>query len=97
MAENVFIDDHDCIEVTLRRSGGWKDHANRLYKVKKTTGSHSGADPVIAKEFIDIVTKNIRPTATPIDGRQSVAVGCAGAESLRKGSIPVNVPKLPKL
>lgn len=97
MAENVYIDGHDCIEVTTRRSGGWKDHANRLYKVKNMPGTHSGADPVIAKEFIDILTKDATPTATPIDGRQSVAVGCAGAESLRNGSIPVNVPKLPKL
>ena len=95
MVEN-FWDNGDCVEVTTRKSGTWRDYANRIYRVKTPPGSHSGADPLIAKEFLDVLRKKVKPTATPVDGRQSVAVGCAGAESIRRGCVPVNVPRLPK-
>lgn len=95
MVEN-FWDNENCIEVTTRKSNSWRQYSNRVYRVKTPPGSHSGADPIIAKEFLDVIRKNVKPTATPIDGRQSVAVGCAGAQSLRNGSVPVNIKPLPK-
>lgn len=95
MVENFWDGTTNCVEVTTRRSGQWKDYADRIYKTKTPPGSHSGADPVIAKEFLQLIQQDAKPTATPIDGRQSVAVGCCGAQSLRNGSMPVDVPPLP--
>jgi predicted dehydrogenase len=96
MVENFWDGQTNAIEVTTRRSGKWKDYANRVYTTKTPPGGHSGADPIIAAEFLQMVRgDDVVPTATPIDGRQSVAVGCAGAHSLRHGSIPVDVPPLP--
>lgn len=96
LVENVWKDNQDCIEVSTRsRTKRWTAYADRLYKVKPQQGTHGGADPVIAREFLEMIQRDAPTTASPIDGRHSVAVGCAGAESLRNGSIPVDVPPLP--
>lgn len=97
MAETVHVDGHEAIQVTARQSGTWKDYADRLYTIKPPPGGHGGADPIIAREFLDMLQNNITPTATPIDGRHSVAVGCAGAASLRQGSVPIDVSPVPEL
>jgi hypothetical protein len=46
------------------------------------------------REFIATVRGSAIPTTSPIAARYSVAAGCAGAQSLRNGSIPVNVQPL---
>ena len=89
MVENFWRDGHDCVEVTLRNGHGWKSQADRVYTVKNQAGTHSGADPVMAADFLDMLRNGAEPTASPLDGRGSVAVGCSGAESLRGGSRPV--------
>lgn len=91
MVENFWSDGHDCVEVTLRRSTDWKSHSDRIYKVKNVPGTHSGADPEMARDFLGMLRNGVVPAATPLDGRQSVAVGCAGAESLRNGFMPVDI------
>ena len=93
--ENVERSDCTHVVVQTRRSGKWTGYAHRDYAVKGDSGEHSGADPVIAKEFIDLILKDIAPTAAPLDGRHSVAVGCAAAESLRNGAMPVEIAPLP--
>ena len=95
MVENFWRDGRDCIEVTLRRGHGWKSYADRVYTVANLEGTHSGADPEMARDFLDMLRNNTVPAASPLDGRQSVAVGCAGAESLRNGSAPVAIPPPP--
>nr|WP_207649017.1 Gfo/Idh/MocA family oxidoreductase [Caldicoprobacter faecalis] len=82
--------------VKTRRSNTWRELADRTYEIKKTVGGHSGADPLICKDFIDMIIYGKEPLATPIAGRMSVATGCAAAESMRQGGIPVKVPELPK-
>lgn len=77
--------------VKTRRSGSWKDLADRTYEVKKAVGGHGGADPVICDDFLDMVIDGKTPLATPEAGRMSVAVGCAAAESLRNGGMPVDI------
>ncbi len=95
MVENFWRDGRDCVEVTMRRGHGWKSYADRVYTVGSMEGTHSGADPVMARDFLDMLRNNAVPAASPLDGRQSVAVGCAGAESLRNGSMPIDIPHLP--
>jgi predicted dehydrogenase len=84
------------VVVRTRRSMTARDYADRTYSVKEAVGSHGGADPVICEDFLDMVIDGKKPIATPVAGRMSVAVGCAGAESIRKGGAPVDVPPLPK-
>lgn len=72
----------------------WRELADRTYEIKPAVGGHSGADPVICNDFLDMVLLGKEPIATPIAGRMSVAAGCAAAQSIRSGGIPVDVPGL---
>jgi predicted dehydrogenase len=75
-----------------RRSNTYRELADRTYHVKEAHGTHGGADPVICEDFLDMVLEGKEPLATPLAGRMSVAAGCAGAESIRNGGMPVAVP-----
>jgi predicted dehydrogenase len=77
--------------VRMRRSPSWKELADREYQVRPALGGHGGADPVICEDFLDMVLDGKEPLATPEAGRMSVAAGCAGADSMRNGGIPVDV------
>ena len=78
--------------VKTRRSNSYRELADRTYDVKPSAGGHGGADPVICEDFLDMVLDGKEPIATPLAGRMSVAAGCAGAESMRKGGAPVDIP-----
>lgn len=80
--------------VKMRRADSWKELSDRTYDVKPAVGGHGGADTVITEEFLDYILDGREPVATPIDGRMSVAVGCCGAESLRNGGMPVDMPEI---
>jgi predicted dehydrogenase len=54
-------------------------------------GDHGGADPKIARGFLDYLLHDEAPRASMMDGRMSVAAGCAATESMRQGGIH-NVP-----
>jgi predicted dehydrogenase len=82
--------------VKTRRSNTWKDLADRTYDVKRAVGGHGGADPVICKDFVDMVLDGVEPLATPLAGRMSVAAGVCAAHSLRNGGMPVDVPPPPE-
>jgi predicted dehydrogenase len=76
-------DDSKVILKTRKRSNKWKNYADRTYDIKPIEGGHGGADPVICKDFVDMILTGKEPVATPMAGRMSVAVGCAATESLR--------------
>ena len=82
--------------VKTRRMGTWRSLADRTYDVKPAEGTHGGADPVIARDFLDMVIDGKEPLATPLAGRMSVATGVKAAESLRSGSVPLDVPPPPE-
>lgn len=82
--------------VKLRNRFGEKSLADRTYEVKKAEGTHGGADPVICRDFIDMIVDGKEPVAHPIAGRMSVAVGVAAAQSLRNGGKSVDVAPLPE-
>lgn len=79
------------IVVKTRRSGTERELADREYIVKPAFGTHDGADPVICRDFVEMVLDGKEPIATPIAGRMSVAVGCSGAESMRNGGRVVEI------
>jgi hypothetical protein len=46
-------------------------------------------------EFIRFARFGGSTQTSPVAAREAVAVGCAGATSLRSGGMPVQVPPLP--
>ncbi|MBU0677380.1 MAG: Gfo/Idh/MocA family oxidoreductase [Verrucomicrobia bacterium] len=55
-------------------------------------GSHGGADPIIAKSFLKMLTQGVEPVSHPVAGRMSVAVGCEATTSMRQGGIRIVPP-----
>lgn len=84
-------DVNDVIHVKTRKSGTWHEMSNITYEMKKMPGTHSGADPRICEDFINLVLDNKQPLTSPFDGRMSVAVGCAATESIRAGGKVVQI------
>ena len=86
------LDDGSQVIVKLRnRSNRWKNLADQKYDVKPASGGHGGADPLVSRDFVDMVVDGVEPLATPMAGRMSVAVGCAGTESIRSNSAAVDI------
>jgi len=83
------------VKVWTRRSGTARSLADRTYHLKEEKGEHGGSDPRIAEGFVRYVLDDEPPAASPLDGRMSVAAGCAAAESLRAGGEPRDVPPPP--
>ncbi len=65
---------------------------NEVFRIPNIEGSHGGADPVMIDDFIRFLRGNESGGATPNDARVAVAVGVLGAESLRHGSVPFDIP-----
>lgn len=81
----------DVIHVKTRKSGSWHEMSDITYEMKPMPGTHSGADPKICEDFINLVLYNKQPLTTPFAGRMSVAAGCAATESIRAGGKVVQV------
>jgi hypothetical protein len=92
------LDSSQVVVKTRQKSKRWANLADRVYNVKPPavkTG-HGGADPLICKDFVDMVLENRKPPITPIAGRMSVAVGCAGTCSIRNHSKVIDIPPVPE-
>jgi len=91
------LDDHSRVVVRLRdRSNRWRNLAHQEISVKPASGGHGGADPLVCKDFIDMLLEGKKPVSTPLAGRMSVAVGCAATSSIRNGWAPVDIPLVPE-
>lgn len=91
------LNDSSQVIVKLRdKSNRWTNLADRTYEVKPAAGGHGGADPLICRDFIDMIAEGKEPLATPLAGRMSVAVGCAATRSIRNGSVPVEIEEVPE-
>ncbi len=53
---------------------------------------HGGADPLIIDAFLNYLKTGEHDGATPLDARQSVAVGVMATKSLRNGNVPYDIP-----
>ena len=83
------------IRIKIRDMKSVSDPPEKIYNIEPVEGSHGGADPVICRDFVDMILTGRRPIASPIAGRMSVAVGYCATESLRAGGKVVQVPGLP--
>lgn len=83
------------IRLWRRVRGGLQQFPDATYDVVAAEGGHGGADPALCSRFLDYLLKGEAPVADPVAGRMAVAAGCAAAESLRSGGIPVTLGGLP--
>ncbi|MEM9424342.1 MAG: Gfo/Idh/MocA family oxidoreductase [Spirochaetota bacterium] len=71
---------------------------NIIHKIGGDSGEHGGADPEIMRAFVRFIRDEAIPNTSPIAARMAVAAGIAGTESIRNGSVPIDVAQLdPKL
>lgn len=84
------------IELFDHRRNGFRMEGDATFRIPAPAGNHGGADPKIVQSFVDMLRDNIPPTSTPQAARYSVATGCLGAESIRRGGMPFDVPVLPE-
>src|SRR5699024_3323495 len=57
---------------------------------------HGDADALTVAEFVAFVRDGSPADTSPLSARDAVAAGVAGTESIRHGSRPVTVPRIPK-
>lgn len=89
------LDDGNKVITKLRPlSKRWKNLADQTYDIRPAEGGHGGADPLICKDFIDMIVNDTRPISTPLAGRMSVAAACAGTQSIRENSKLIAIPEL---
>jgi len=73
---------------------GYAPQGNEVFAIPNVEGSHGGADPLLLADFVRFLRDEPSLGATPVDARMAVAVGCQGAESLRHGNVPLDIPAL---
>lgn len=78
---------------TSRRSGPGRPDAVEV--ISRGDGGHGGADPNLVGEFLRFVREGGATDVSVIAAREAVATGCAGAESIRSGGIPIDIPEVP--
>jgi predicted dehydrogenase len=83
------------IELWDTRKDSFRLHGDATFRTPPTSGSHGGADPKIVQGFIDMLRGESKPYSTPQAARYSVVTGCLGAESIRSGGMPFEIPALP--
>ncbi len=60
--------------------------------VDPTSEWHGGADPLMVAEFFRYVREGGTTETSPVAARHAVAAGYAGAESIRSGGVPIQIP-----
>ncbi len=83
------------IQVWNRRIDCYSPHGDITYHMPQGEGGHGGADPQIVNSFIDMLRGKSTPESTPQGARYAVAAGILGADSIRSGGKPYQIPQLP--
>ncbi|WP_434176262.1 Gfo/Idh/MocA family protein [Brachybacterium conglomeratum] len=75
---------------TSRRSGPGRP--DDVEVIARAEGGHGGADPSLVAEFLRFARSGGRTEVSVIAAREAVATGVRGAESIRSGGVPLEVP-----
>lgn len=81
-----------CVVRLWNRRCDYNPYGDEQFYIGPVTGGHGGADPAIVGEFVRFVREGGAIKTSAIAARNSVAAGCAGAESLRQAGRPVAIP-----
>jgi predicted dehydrogenase len=77
-----------------QRRDRYVEEGNETFRLAHLDGGHGGGDPSIVAEFLRYVREGGTIKTSPVAARYSVAAGCMATESLRNGSMPMDVPEL---
>ncbi|MDN6398846.1 MAG: Gfo/Idh/MocA family oxidoreductase [Brachybacterium sp.] len=77
-----------------RRSGPGRPDAVEV--IARADGGHGGADPSLIAEFLGFVRNGGITDVSAVAAREAVATGIYGAESIRHGGMPYDVPAVPE-
>ena len=92
--ENMGDGSGDQIHIwTSRRSGPGRPSAVEV--IARAEGGHGGADPSLVAEFLRFAREGGRTDVSVVAAREAVATGVRGAESIRSGGVPLEVPAVP--
>jgi len=86
---------HGKVYLWRRTPGEMQVEPTEVHDASAQVGGHGGADPLIAKSFVDMVVDGTAPRAPAVAGRWSVAAGVCATQSLRSGGTAIDVPPLP--
>lgn len=73
----------------------WSPTGHIEHPISEDGGGHRAADTAMFAEFFAHIAHGTSTLGSPTDARQAVAVSSLGAESLRHGCVPLDVPPLP--
>ncbi|PRY14501.1 Gfo/Idh/MocA family protein [Kineococcus rhizosphaerae] len=73
----------------------WTAAGDREHPIGGVTSGHDDADVATMAEFLAHVAEGTPTLVSPVAAREAVATGALAAESLRSGSVPLQVPDLP--
>ncbi len=83
------------IQLWNRRTDTFVLEGDVTYRMPdRNNDMHGGADPLIVRGFVEMLRGISTPASTPQGARMAVATGVKGAESIRNGGIPLEVPEL---
>jgi len=88
------ISEDSCVRLWNKRADGYRAEGDEVFRLAHREGGHGGGDVSIVAEFLGYVRGGGPTRTSPIAARYSVAAGHMATESLRKGSVPVSVPRL---
>ncbi len=77
-----------------RHSGPGRPDAVEV--IARADGGHGGADPSLVREFLGFVRHGGITDVSAIAAREAVATGVLGAQSIRTGGVPLDVPPVPE-
>ena len=92
--ENVGDYSGDNVEVHVWTLKGLRREPDIIHKIKLRSGSHGGADVLIAKAFFDFILDDKAPSVSPVAARYAVAAGVQAHYSMRNGNVPADIPPL---
>ncbi len=72
----------------------WQVEGDEEYPIEGVASGHEDADLLTMTEFFASVVEGAPTIVSPIAAREAVAAGALAAESLRNGSVPLDVPEL---
>lgn len=83
--------DTDGVIRLWNRRQGYSPRGDRSFRFRASRGGHGGADDRLMDEFVRYARDGGATQTSPLGAREAVAAGCAGAQSLRSGGVPVQI------
>ncbi len=90
--ENIGDEPGHCEIRIWNRRTTFNEHGDERVVIPLVEGGHGGADPLIVDEFLRYVRDGVSTITDPLAARAAVAAAAMGAESVRSGGRPRNVP-----